>query len=197
MNCVVKYYYKLYYKKTIFNKSLNKNKDYYLSISQVCVGWNIQVWLPWHRGSHTDLPAAHTPLLPRFHGYSHQWRTSCSGTDSECSRHRGNPVSRSGRGRSRSRTASAAAPCRCRCLNKNKSKCITAVKTWILNVKVFVFSLTRGPAACRSHWRLCPTSESRTPPPTGRSGRPQHVRCRTTSCQQDVPRLKKQTDETV
>lgn len=52
------------------------------------------------------------------------------------------------------------------------------------------FSLTRGPAVCRPHWRLCRTSGSRTPPPTDRSGRPRHAHCRRTSCQPDELRLK-------
>lgn len=49
---------------------------------------------------------------------------------------------------------------------------------------------TSGPAACRSHWRPGPTSESHTPPPTGRSGTPLRVRCQQRSCPPDEQHLK-------
>lgn len=51
-------------------------------------------------------------------------------------------------------------------------------------------SPTRVPAACRSRWRLCPTSGRRTRPPTGRSGRPPHARCRRRSRPPDALHLK-------
>lgn len=99
------------------------NSDTNKSVSLRCVRGNIQVW---RSGSHTDLLAAHTPLPPRFHGCSHRWWTSCSGTCSGCSHHRGNPVAHSGRGRSRSQTVTAAVLCQYHCSDENQFT--TAVK---------------------------------------------------------------------
>lgn len=49
---------------------------------------------------------------------------------------------------------------------------------------------TSGPAACRSHWHPGRSSESRTPPPTGRSGTPLRVRCQRRSCPPGEQHLK-------
>lgn len=56
------------------------------------------------------------------------------------------------------------------------------------------FGRTPDPAACRSRWRLCLTSERHTPPPTDHSGRPQHVHCQRRSCQPDGPHLRTQRE---